>query len=164
MDKTPMTVENCMLSIESMTKVDEIIIVYAFSSRSNIEYKTIQFYNLESIPDRIKSCIVNKIEFTKISDRGILKLYLESIFELDAKSACGDTPSEVEIFEYLDEKDVLVNAKSIGIIRCTISTLSSLNKIGIKSMDGLSVLEYMRYMNFYFINKKFINAFFVLFF
>lgn len=160
MDKAPMTVENCIISVESMTKLDEIIIVYAFSSKSNIEYRTIQFYNLDSIPDRVKSCIVNKFEFTKVSDRGILKLYLESIFELDAKIDCGDVPSEAEIFEYLNEKDVLVNAKSISIIRCTISTLSSLNKIGIKNMDGLSVLEYMRFMNFYFINKKFINAFF----
>lgn len=160
MDKAAMTVENCIISIESMVKLDEIIVVYALSTKSNIEYRVIQFYNLESIPDRIKACIVNKFEFAKASNRNILKLYLESLFELDAKTSCGDTPSEAEIFEYLNEKDVLVNAKSIGIIRYTISTLSSLNKIGIKTMDGLSVLEYMRFMNFYYINKKFINAFF----
>ena len=160
MNKIPMTVENCMISIESMTKIDEIIVVYALSTKSNIEYKSIQFYNLESIPDRIKSCIINKFEFVKTSDRGVLKLYLESIFELDVKASCGDTPSEAEIFEYLTEKDVLVNSKSIGIIRCIISTLSSLNKIGIKSIDGLSILEYMRFMNFYYVNRKFINAFF----
>lgn len=160
MNKAQMTVDNCIISIESMVKLDEIIIIYASSTKSNIEYKSVQFYNLDSIPDRIKSCIVNRFEFSKISGKNILKLYLESIFELDLKAACGDTPSEAEIFEFLSEKDVLVNAKSIGIIRYTISTLSSLNKIGIKTMDGLSVLEYMRHMNFYFINKKFINAFF----
>lgn len=160
MNKAAMTVENCIVSIESMTKLDEIIIVYALSSKSNIEYRTLQFYNLDSIPDRIKACIVNRFEFSKVSDKSVLKLYLESLFELDIKAACGDSPSEAEIFEYLNEKDVLVNAKSISIIRCAISTLSSLNKIGIKSIDGLSILEYMRYMNFYYVNRKFINAFF----
>lgn len=160
MDKAPMTVDNCITSIESMINLDEIIIIYAFSAKPNIEYKSIQFYNSDSIPDRIKSCIVNRFEFSKISGRSILKMYLESIFELDLKVSCSDAPSEVEIFEFLNEKDVMVNAKNIGTIRYTISTLSSLNKIGIKTIDGLSVLEYMRYMNFYYINKKFINAFF----
>lgn len=155
-----MTVDNCNLSIENMIKLDEIIIIYASSStKSNIEYKSIQFYSLESIPDRIKSCIVNRLEFSKISGRNTLKLYLDSIFDLDVKASCGDAPSEVEIFEFLSEKNILVNSKAIGIIRDTISTLSSLNKVGIKTIDGLTVLEYMRHMNFYFINKKFINAF-----
>ena len=161
MDKAPMTVDNCNFSIKNMVKLDEITIIYASCTKSsNIEYKSIQFYNLESIPDRIKSCIVNRLEFSKISGRNILKLYLDPIFDLDVKASCGDTPSEVEIFEFLSEKDVLVNSKAIGIIRYTISTLSSLNKVGIKTIDGLTVLEYMRHMNFYFINKKFINAFF----